>query len=52
MSFQQILEKYRQNACNQKDKGDKFERLMQRYLQTDPVYFDELKHVRLWDEFP
>jgi predicted helicase len=52
MSFQQILQKYRQNAYNQKDKGDKFERLMQRYLQTDPVYCDELKHVWLWDEFP
>ncbi|MGA1278485.1 MAG: DEAD/DEAH box helicase [Candidatus Kapaibacteriota bacterium] len=25
---------------------------MQRYLQTDPVYCDELKHVWLWDEFP
>jgi predicted helicase len=52
MSFQQILEKYRQISYNPKDKGDKFERLMQRYLQTDPVYCDELKHVWLWDEFP
>jgi predicted helicase len=52
MSFQKILEKYRQISYNQRDKGDKFERLMQRYLQTDPLYCDELQHVWLWDEFP
>jgi predicted helicase len=34
MSFQKILEKYRQISYNQRDKGDKFERLMQRFLQT------------------
>ena len=27
MSFQKILEKYRQISFNQRDKGDKFERL-------------------------
>ena len=52
MSFQKILEKYRQISFNQRDKGDKFERLMQRYLQTDPLYCDELQHVWLWNEFP
>jgi predicted helicase len=52
MSFSKVLNKYRFISHTQKDKGDKFERLMQRYLQTDPVYADELKHVWLWVDFP
>lgn len=52
MSFSKVLNKYRFLSHTQKDKGDKFERLMQRYLQTDPVYADELKHVWLWVDFP
>ena len=52
MSFSKVLTKYRFISHTQKDKGDKFERLMQRYLQTDPLYCDELQHVWLWDEFP
>jgi predicted helicase len=52
MSFSKVLNKYRFLSHTQRDKGDKFERLMQRYLQTDPVYADELKHVWLWVDFP
>jgi len=36
MTFDILLEKYRKEARSQRDKGDKFERLMQGYLQTDP----------------
>ncbi len=38
MSFHKILDKYRKISFSERDKGDRFERLMQAYLQTDPKY--------------
>jgi predicted helicase len=52
MSFHQILEKYRSIAFSEKDKGHRFERLMQAYLRTDPLYADQFSDVWLWSEFP
>ena len=52
MSFPKILEKYRKISFSERDKGDRFERLMQAYLQTDPKYAHKLKKVWLWNEFP
>lgn len=52
MSFQKILEKYRKISFTEKDKGTRFERLMQAYLRTDPKYAFKFKHVWLWEEFP
>lgn len=52
MSFQRVLEKYRKIAFSDRDKGERFERLMQAYLQTDPKYAYRFKSVWLWDEFP
>jgi len=52
MSFQNILTKYRKIAYSERDKGDRFERLMQLYLQTDPKYKYRFKHVWMWNEFP
>lgn len=51
MGFQKILEKYRKIAFSERDKGDRFERLMQAYLLSDPRY-GFFKQVWLWDEFP
>ena len=51
-TFQQILEKYRKHSFSERDKGDRFERLMQTYLQTDPKYTSTLKYVWMWNEFP
>lgn len=50
--FQQILDRYRKDAFSERDKGDKFERLIQAYLKTDPTYKDKLAEVWLWSEFP
>ena len=50
--FQTVLNKYRKYAFSERDKGDKFERLMQAYLQTDPTYANRFKCVWLWNEFP
>jgi len=52
MSFQKILDKYRKIAFSERDKGDRFERLIQSYLQTDPKYAFLFKNVWLWNEFP
>jgi len=50
MSFQQILDKHRSLAFSERDKGSRFERLMQAYLRTDPQF--HLQQVWLWNEFP
>ncbi len=50
--FHAILAKYRKYAFSERDKGDKFERLMQAYLQTDPQFANRFSEVWLWSEFP
>ena len=52
MSFNKILDKYRKISFSEKDKGDRFERLMKAYLLTDPKYAYKFKKVWLWNEFP
>jgi len=47
-----ILAKYQKISFSERDKGDRFERLMQTYLKTDPKYAYLFKHVWLWNEFP
>ena len=49
--FNNILDKYRKISFSERDKGDRFERLMQAYLLTDPKYTSTLKKVWLWKEF-
>ena len=51
-NFNKILKKYRQKAFSERDKGDRFERLMQAYLQTDPKYAFQFKNVWMWNNFP
>jgi predicted helicase len=50
--FHSILSHFRKYALSERDKGDKFERLMQAYLQTDPRYAALFTDVWLWNEFP
>ncbi|MBE7641402.1 DEAD/DEAH box helicase family protein [Salegentibacter sp. BLCTC] len=52
MSFQKVLDKYRKYSFSERDKGERFERLIQAYLQTDPKYSNQFKYVWLWNEFP
>jgi predicted helicase len=52
MTFQQVLDKYRKISFSEKDKGLRFERLMQAYLQTDPLYASRFSKVWLWNDFP
>ncbi|MDR2734343.1 MAG: DEAD/DEAH box helicase family protein [Spirochaetota bacterium] len=52
MTFEQILREFRDASFTERDKGRKFEQLMQRFLKTVPVYADEFDTVWLWNEFP
>ena len=52
MQFNDILDKYRAISFSERNKGDRFERLMLAYLRTDPRYKDEFAHVWLWRDFP
>jgi predicted helicase len=51
MSFESVIEKYRNQSNSKRDQGARFERLMQAYLLTDPQYTNILSKVWLWDEF-
>jgi predicted helicase len=51
MTFSTLLNHYRKISFSERDKGNRFERLMQAYLQTDPRYTAKLKRVWLWNEF-
>ena len=52
MTFQTLLTSYRKHSYSERDKGDRFERLMQAYLKTDPKYAYRFKNIWLWNEFP
>ena len=52
MSFNTILNRYRATSYSERDKGTRFERLMQAYLLTDPKYSSLFAKVWLWNEFP
>lgn len=51
MTFNEILHKFRSESFTQKDKGTKFERLMQLWLLSDPRY-SNLTDVWMWEDFP
>jgi len=51
MTFQSLLTKYRTHSFSERDKGDRFERLMQAYLKSDPKYAYRFRSVWLWNEF-
>ena len=52
MGIYDILEKFRQETVSERHKGALFEKLMQRWLQSDPRYCNLLKEVWLWEDFP
>lgn len=50
--FTKILDKFRKESISERDKGFRFERLMQTYLKTTSVYDGLFDDVWLWMEFP
>ena len=51
-TFTKIIDKFRHEAWSERDKGFRFERLMQAYLKTTSLYAGCFEEVWLWSEFP
>jgi predicted helicase len=51
-AFEQVLQKYRDTSFSERDKGYRFERLMQSFLKTYPLYDGQFTSIWLWNEFP
>jgi predicted helicase len=47
-----LLADIRATALSEREKGDRFERLMQAYLRTDPLYAERFSAVWMWGEWP
>jgi predicted helicase len=51
LGFQSVLNHIRENARSERQKGDAFERLMQKYFTEDPDYKEQFSEVYLWKEW-
>jgi predicted helicase len=51
-SIHDILAEFRDAEIHNRHLGDKFERLICRYLTLDPQYADRFSNVWLWNEWP
>ena len=49
--FQSTLDYIREKARSERQKGDLFERLMQKYFTEDPDYKEQFSEVYLWKEW-
>ena len=47
-----VLEELREASTSERDKGDRFERLIEAYLKTDPIYQDLYRNVWMWNDWP
>lgn len=45
-----LLEERRETARTTRDQGDQFERLMQAFFRTDPLYREKFSAVWLWQD--
>lgn len=51
-SVNEILEQLRQFSYDERDKGSRFEKLIQAYLKTEPQYSQLFDEVWVWNEYP
>ncbi len=47
-----VLAQFREAATSNRDLGDRFERLICRYLELDPLFTERFSRVWMWNEFP
>lgn len=52
VTIDEVLDRLRTTATSEADKGDRFERLVKKYLTTDPVFADQFSAVWRWPEWP
>jgi predicted helicase len=51
LGFQSVLNHIREHARSERQKGDEFERLMQKYFTEDPDYKDQFSEVYLYKQW-
>ncbi|MGL5824079.1 MAG: restriction endonuclease, partial [Nocardioides sp.] len=52
VTIHDVLDQLRRTALDERDKGDKFERLIRSYFRTDPEWASRFSDVWLWSEWP
>ncbi|NLF93539.1 MAG: DEAD/DEAH box helicase family protein, partial [Oligosphaeraceae bacterium] len=52
MTIQEILAIYRSQSFSEHHKGERFERLMQAFLRTSPLYCNLFQQIWMWEDFP
>ena len=52
VSVAEVLEQLRATSTSSSDQGTKFERLMEAFLRTDPMYAEQFSEVYAWKEWP
>ena len=50
--FDEVLERFRELATDERTKGTLFERMVTKYLLTDPEYANEIEETWLWKDWP
>ena len=50
--FDEVLERFRELATDERTKGTLFERMVAKYLLTDPEYANEIEEAWLWSDWP
>lgn len=51
-SLQTIFAQFREDARNNRDLGDRFERMMLRFFEIDPIYADRFDKIWMWNDWP
>lgn len=51
-SFRGVIEYLRSISSSEAEKGTRFELLIKKYFETDPIYADMFETVWTWNEFP
>lgn len=52
ISIHDVLAQFREAATSNRDLGDRFERLICRYLELDPIYAERFSRVWLFNDWP
>jgi predicted helicase len=51
-ALDRVLEQFRADARSNRDLGDRFERLMLRYFELDPLYAERFSKVWMFNDWP
>ena len=52
MTFEEVLQSFRDDSLSEREKGGKFEKLIKHWFLTDRRYSDQVQNSWLWEEFP